>query len=179
MKMRRFEALFLVILSLFSTTSCKKASPIYQDALPAAELAEEARDELDLTDFRTASNDWLADYATLPEGLSDYEICFSSDGSNLDEFGIYHVSEGQIAATEAALRTYLSESLRKNREFYDSYIPEQTQKLEKAEVRVFGNYVCYAILDEQDKSIFFGAIQTFVFMLLTTVFISGKLPEEE
>ena len=34
--------------------------------------------------------------------------------------------------------------------------------------------VFHAIFD-----IFFGAIQTFVFMLLTTVFISGKLPEEE
>lgn len=33
--------------------------------------------------------------------------------------------------------------------------------------------VFHAIFD-----IFFGAIQTFVFMLLTTVFISGKLPEE-
>lgn len=34
--------------------------------------------------------------------------------------------------------------------------------------------VFHAIFD-----IFFGAIQTFVFMLLTAVFISGKLPEEE
>lgn len=34
--------------------------------------------------------------------------------------------------------------------------------------------VFHAIFD-----IFFGAIQTFVFMLLTTVFISGKLPDEE
>ena len=159
MKIHRFLALFLAILSFFSITSCRKASPLYRDTLPATELAEEARDELDLTDFRTAPNDWLADYVMLPDGVSDYEICFSSDGSNLDEFGIWHVRSDQIAATEAALRTYLSESLRKNREFYNSYIPEETSKLEKGEVRVFGNYVCYAILDERDKNIFFGTIQ--------------------
>lgn len=159
MKIRHFFALLLAILPFFSLTSCKKSATVYRDALPATELAEEARDELDLTDFRTAPGDWLADYVTLPDGVSDYEICFSSDGSNLDEFGIWHVRSEQIAATEAALRTYLSESLRKNREFYNSYIPEETHKLEKGEVRVFGNYVCYAILDEQDKNIFFGTIQ--------------------
>ena len=159
MKTRRFFAFFLTILSLFSITSCKKATPVYRNVLPATELAEEARDELDMTEFRTAPGDWLADYVTFPDGVSDYEICFSSDGSNLDEFGIWHVKDDQIAATEAALRTYLSESLRKNREFYNSYIPEETHKLEKGEVRVFGNYVCYAILDERDKNIFFGTIQ--------------------
>jgi F0F1-type ATP synthase membrane subunit a len=34
--------------------------------------------------------------------------------------------------------------------------------------------VFHAIFD-----IFFGAIQTYVFALLTIVFISGKMPEEE
>ncbi len=159
MKIRRFLSLFLVILTFFSMTSCKKATSVYLDTLPAAELAEEARDELEETDFRVAPSDWLADYVSLPDGISDYEICFSSDGSNLDEFGVWHVKGEQVAAIEAALRTYLSESLRKNREFYNSYIPEETPKLEKAEVRSFGNYVCYAILDERDKKIFFGTIQ--------------------
>ena len=140
-------------------TSCKKATVLYLDTLPASELAEEAREELDTTDFRTAPDDWLEDYVTLPEGISDYEICFSADGGNLNEFGIWHVKPDQIASTEAALRTYLATSLSKNRDFYNSYIPEETHKLEKAEVRVFGNYVCYAVLNEQDKSTFFGTIQ--------------------
>ncbi len=159
MKRHRFSAFFLTILSVFSITSCKNTAPTYADTLPAKELAEEARDELETTDFRTAPSDWIADYVTLPDGLSDYEICFSSDGSNLNEFGILHVKADQIAAAEATLRTYLSESLRKNRDFYNSYIPMETPKLEKAEVKAFGNYVCYAILNEQDKKIFFDTIQ--------------------
>ena len=159
MKSQRFTGIFLITILFFSITSCKKAAPVYLDILPASKLAEEARDELEATDFRIAPSDWLTDYVTLPDGVSDYEICFSSDGSNISEFGIWHVRQDQIAATEAALRTYLSESLRKNRDFYNSYIPEETVKLEKAEVKVFGNYVCYAILNEGDKRTFFSTLQ--------------------
>lgn len=159
MKTQRFTSIFLTMTLFFSITSCKKAAPVYLDILSATELAKEAREELETTDFRVAPSDWLSDYVALPVGVSDYEICFSSDGSNINEFGIWHVGQDQIAATEAAIRTYLSESLRKNKDFYNSYIPEETVKLEKAEVRVFGNYVCYAILDERDKNIFFSTMQ--------------------
>ena len=159
MKTKPFFTSVFCLLLLFSMTSCKKAAVLYVDTLPASELAEEAREELDTTDFRTAPEDWLADYVTLPKGILDYEICFSADGSNLNEFGIWHVSSDQIAPIETTLRAYLAESLSRNREFYNSYIPEETPKLEKAEVRVFGNYVCYAILNEQDKRTFFGTIQ--------------------
>ncbi len=149
----------LVICMTLSLISCKKATPVYSDRVSAAELAEEVEDELDLTDFRDANGDWLSDYVTLPEGLADYKICYSSEGNNLNEFGIWHVRSDQIAPMEATLRTYLAESLLRNRTFYDSYIPEETPKLEHAEVRVFGNYVCYAILNESDRGVFFRTIE--------------------
>ena len=60
---------------------------------------------------------------------------------------------------ENHLVSYLSKSFEKNREFYDSYIPEETAKLRDAEVRRFGNYVAYAILDRDSKSRFFSAIE--------------------
>ena len=159
MKTTRFFAYVIGLSMLFSLCSCKKSNRAYLDTVPASELAEEVEDELDHTDFRTANGDWLNDYVTLPEGLSDYQICFSADGSSLNEFGIWHVKADQIAPLEATLRAYLAESLLRNREFYDSYIPEETPKLEQAEVRVFGNYVCYAILDQRDRAIFFQTLE--------------------
>ncbi len=149
----------LAILTILSLVSCKKATAVYSDRISAAELAEEVEDELDMTDLRDANGDWLSDYVTLPDGLNDYKICYSSDGNNLNEFGIWHVKSDQIAPMEATLRTYLAESLLQNRTFYDSYIPEETPKLEHAEVRVIGNYVCYAILDESDRATFFRTIE--------------------
>ena len=150
--------LFLAFSALFSLCACKKAIR-YTDQLHAEELAEEALEELDHPDFQRASGDWLSDYVTLPEGLNDYEIRFSSDGNNLNEFGIWHVRDDQVAPMEATLRAYLAESLLRNRDFYDSYIPTETPKLANAEVRVFGNYVCYAILDDKDRSTFFHTVE--------------------
>ena len=159
MRKQLFLPVLLAFSMLFSLISCKKASVVYTDTLSAHELSEEAEDELDHTDFRQADGDWLKDYVTLPEDLTDFEICFSSDGNNLNEFGIWHVRSDQIAPLEATLRTYLAESLLRNRNFYDSYIPQETPKLENAEVRVFGNYVCYAILNAQDREIFFRTVE--------------------
>lgn len=159
MKFRRILTVFLLISTMLTFWGCKKASVTYLDTLRAEELASEAEDELDRTEFRHADGNWLDDYITLPEGLSDYEIRFATDGNNLNEFGIWHVKSDQIAPLEATLRAYLAESLLRNRSFYDSYIPQEVPKLENAEVRVFGNYVCYAILSEEDKAIFFRTIE--------------------
>lgn len=159
MKMTRIWAVLTLLPTVLALFSCKKASVTYLDTLRAEELASEAEDELDNTEFRHADGNWLDDYITLPEGLSDYEIRFASDGNNLNEFGIWHAKSDQITPLEATLRTYLAESLLRNRSFYDSYIPQEVPKLENAEVRVYGNYVCYAILSEEDKAIFFRTIE--------------------
>ena len=159
MKKHRFLAYVLLFSFVFMLNACKKAEPKYSDSVSATELADEVIDELDDTDFLTAQGNWLADYVTLPDNLSDYRICFSANGSNLNEFGIWHVHADQIAPLEATLRAYLAESLLRNREFYNSYIPEETPKLERAEVRVFGNYVCYAILDQRDREVFFHTVE--------------------
>ena len=159
MKKQCLFAYVMLFFTLFSLSSCSKATLNYTDTISAAMLADEVVDELEDADFLTAQGNWLGDYVTLPDGLSDYRICYSADGSNLNEFGIWHVRKDQIAPLEATLRTYLAESLLRNREFYNSYIPKETPKLERAEVRVFGNYVCYAILDQKDREIFFQTIK--------------------
>lgn len=159
MKKIRFLAYVFTFCMILSLLSCKKSNIVYSDLVSVAELAEEAEDELEYTDFSEAKGDWLEDYVTMPNDVEDYKIYYSSDGNNLNEFGIWHVRNDQIAPMEATLRTYLAESLLKNRNFYDSYIPQETPKLENAEVRVFGNYVCYAILDQNDRAIFFQTIE--------------------
>ena len=139
--------------------SCAPSKIVYSDHLTAEALAEEVREELSDTDFRITSSEWLNDYVDFPEGLTDHEICFSADGNNLNEFGIWHVPSDQVASVETTLRAYLANSLLQNRSFYDSYIPAETPKLADAEVRVFGNYVCYAILKKSDREIFFHTIE--------------------
>ena len=79
----------------------------------------------------------------------------STAGDRIDEYGILH---SDIGTEEAArlLREYLTRSYEQNRAFYDSYIPTETPKLRDAEVRVFGDYVVYAILSPEERSTLFA-----------------------
>ena len=57
------------------------------------------------------------------------------------------------------LRDYLAQAYEDNRVWYDSYMPEETPKLRDAEVKVFGNYVVYAIYSSADKATLFDAVK--------------------
>ena len=138
-------------------TSCEKTLT-YTDSLTSEELSEKALETLHSTDFLSADSSYLSDYidlSHLPKGT----VFFAADGKNLDEFGIWHLPAEQVGEMKNLLESYLSESLERNRSFYDSYIPEETPKLRDAEVRVFGNYVAYAILSEHDRARFFQVLK--------------------
>ena len=157
---RIISFLFALLVALSVTlTSCKR-SVLYLDNLSTKALAMELQSELDGKDYLSADPGYLDDYFDEDAETADYSICFSADGNNLDEFGIWHTG-GPKSAQEVStqLRRYLDESLIKNRSFYDSYIPKETPKLRDAEVRVYGNYVAYAILDREDRAEFFEKLE--------------------
>ncbi len=150
--------IFLAFSTLFCLFSCKSTKS-YKDDLSPAELAEIAEEALSSGEFLSAAEGYLEDYLPLSQDSDAHIVCFSSDGNNLDEFGIWQLSSDAPEMIRGKLEGYLAESLTRNREFYDSYIPQETPKLQNAEVRVFGNYVVYAILNDRDRAIFFETIE--------------------
>ena len=89
-----------------------------------------------------------------------YYASYIGETENIDEFGVFHVTDGNADAMEALLREkYLTPCYEKNREFYNSYIPNETSKLRDAKVKVFGNYVVYAIMSAQDRNTLFNAVR--------------------
>ncbi len=157
MKPSRIIPFLFLILTVFS--SCKK-SVAYVDNIPTKTLVLELQNELDDDDYLQAEAGYLDDYFDEDAETADYSICFSADGNNLSEFGIWRTGSPKSAQeVSTQVRRYLDESLIKNKSFYDSYIPEETPKLRDAEVRVFGNYVAYAILDKDDRTEFFEKLE--------------------
>ena len=100
------------------------------------------------------------DYFATPSYVNDSAVYYVRNVNNINEFGVYHVSEGRAREfAELLKKDYLLSSYEQNRDWYDSYIPEQTPKLRDAEVRVFGNYVVYAILDQADRRTLFDTVE--------------------
>lgn len=156
--MKRFLILLLCLVPILSLASCKKAE--YTNEPTANELAEQALDALgDADGYAVAEHDLLEGYFHRPDNASDFTVRIRTDRNNIDEFGIYHVKDGDVREMASLLEGYLSRSLEQNRDWYDSYIPAETPKLRRAEVRVFGNYAVYAILSDTDRAVFFEKIE--------------------
>lgn len=137
---------------------CGRMTPRnYLTSLSAAEVADAAADGL-AEEFRTADADYLSDYVTLPQ--SSYTLCvrIATGGDCIDEYGILH-TDIDIEGAERLIREYLARSYEENRAFYDSYIPAETPKLRDAQVRVYGDYVVYAILSPADRDRLFDRIE--------------------
>lgn len=156
--MKRMIAAMLSLVLLLSFAACKKE--VYADNIKATDLADHAVTALnDGVTYLPADSGYLDDYFTAPDYVTESVIYFASDTNNLNELGIYRVSEGNAEKMETVLKDYLKSSLEKNQSWYDSYIPEETPKLRDAEVKVFGNYVVYAIFDAKDRTTVFDSIK--------------------
>lgn len=137
---------------------CGRMTPRnYLTSLSAAEVADAAADGL-AEEFRTADADYLSDYVTLPQ--SGYTLCvrIATGGDCIDEYGILR-TDIDTEGAERLIREYLARSYEENRAFYDSYIPAETPKLRDAQVRVYGDYVVYAILSPEDRDRLFDRVE--------------------
>lgn len=154
--MKKVFALLTALCLFLSLCSCKKDA--YRNDVPVADLADTVMLRLSKTDGYVTREKGLDSYFATPDYATEFTIRHAADTNNIDEIGIWHVTDGNADAMKQLLTGYLSESFEKNETFYNSYIPEETPKLRDAEVRVFGNYVAYAILNSTDRNAFFSAL---------------------
>lgn len=139
-----------VLLCVLTLAGCGKVTPrSYLTSMSADEVADAAGRGLDES-FRTADADYLTDYVTLPQSGYTLSVRVAMAGDRIDEYGVLHSDIGTDGAARL-IREYLARSYEQNRAFYDSYIPAETPKLRDAEVRIFGDYVVYAILSPEER----------------------------
>lgn len=151
--------LLLTVLSffLFSCSGNKQ----YQNNISCAELADAAEDQIPVNfGYETCSSDHLRYYFENTDHHDDACLRYSVLSENINEFGIFH------AADDASLReivrlteSYLAQMQQDQSAFLANYAAEELPKLEQAEIRTFGNYVVYTILNEHDRQLVFETIE--------------------
>ena len=157
--MKKFLCLTLALLALaLPLTACSKK---YADDVSVKDLTDEIKFNLSgtLPEYSVADKGYLDDYFSIPDYVTDHEILFSTAGNDLDELGVFHVTEGNAEDLAEKLEGYLKNSYEQNKDWYDSYMPEETPKLRDAEVKVFGNYVVYGILSDANRQAAFDAVE--------------------
>ncbi len=154
-------ALLLAICALLSLCACGDSGgkAEYKDDVAVSDLADKVIDTNDRWSFTQMNDSYLEGAMKLtPSDFAEYSVNINAMGTTADEFGIFKAKDADsVAAVKEAAEGYLSFRLET---WMDEYMPEEKPKLEKAEVKVCGLYVMYAILDDSSRSAAFDAFES-------------------
>lgn len=134
----------LLIIFLF-LCSCSHSD--YSDSESCSSLAEAVKntwgDELEFAEYGEDYLEYLFDDDPYHD---DFSMLYSVRTENIDELGIFHAPDaGSAKELFEEAREYIEDMKEDQRAFIASYAPEELPKLDRASVKIFGNYVVYVI----------------------------------
>jgi len=152
--MKKFIALTLILAVLFSLCACSGSSDTkveYKTDVAVSDLSEQISAVNDSWNFIAMDENYIAGAMKIDvSGYADYVVNINAFGTNVDEYGIFKAKdEASVAAVKADAENYLKFRLDT---WMEEYMPEEKPKLEKAEVKVCGLYVMYAIVDDTSRA---------------------------
>lgn len=96
-------------------------------------------------------------YDEKPEYVLDYTVIKSKNAKDINEIGIFKIQSDKIYETKKIIQEYVSKLQASYRAM--DYFPEEIEKINFATVKVYGNYVIYSFLNENDTKSFYDAIK--------------------
>ena len=155
---KRYLCICLLSCLALSLFSCNKKE--YRDGIACSELMEIGSSAAPSGSGYEPMSTGRLGYAFGETDHDDCAVYVSTATENIDEIGIFHTQSGEKAnELSSSIENYLSELLEEKGAFIASYAPTELEKLENSQVRVYGNYVAYAILSRQEQEAFFDAIE--------------------
>ncbi len=131
-----------------------------KDNVPVKDIAETVNKALSgIQNLSAADENYISVQQALPiSDCDDYMEMFQTSGVGIDEYGIFRMKEESgIEGMKSAIQDYIDSA---KLSFNENYAPNEKPKLDNAEIRVFGKYVVYAVLSEDDKNVLFSALET-------------------
>lgn len=159
--MKRILCVIFVLSLLCSLIACSGGDKNYSDSIPCAELLDAAEEQIPIDlGYESFGGDHIKYYFDNTELDDDHALRYSVKSENVNEIGIFHApDEDSRKKLEDLAKKYISDLVEDRGSFIASYAPDELDKLRGGEVRVYGNYIAYAILSEAEKEHFFDAIE--------------------
>ncbi len=155
--MKRTVSFILLAVFVLILVSCGSVS--YRSDVSVQDIAKEAEKGMSHADnLAKASADFLSFFLNVDPSLCDGFTVKNPTGSvSIDEYGIFKAKDAQSAEKiSAALSSYLQSRI----DTWDTrYDQSEKSKVENAETKTFGVYVCYAILSDAERNAFFGCVE--------------------
>ena len=152
----------LILFSLiFTLASC--ANEEYRNDVKVSFLTEEIESALPLQPYGYSSHggDYLLyRFVGIDKHIDGYSIIYSKNTSLVDLIAIFHAkSNSDTDEAEEICEDFIEDQKALFSSLVDQYKPEEKPKLEKAEVRTFGQYIVVCILDKDARAKAFSIIE--------------------
>ena len=141
MKKRRLFAALVLLALLICLSACGAK---YRDDVPMSRFTAIIDARMGGSDLAEMNSGYISGAMHLdPNSFGGYVVKLNAKGVNIDEYGVFRAPEnGKASDVQDVIEGYLK--LRRDT-WMKEYMPEEKPKLDKAEVKVFGNYVLYVI----------------------------------
>ena len=151
MKIKRLLSALLFLCLLLCLCACGAK---YRDDVPLSRFTAVIDARMGAGDLAEMNSGYISGAMHLdPNSFGGYVVKLNAKGVNIDEYGVFRTPEnGKVADVKDAVEGYLK--LRRD-SWMKEYMPEEKPKLDKAEAKVYGNYVIYVIAgDDVRESVY-------------------------
>ena len=144
------HVVWLLIFSLLCMASCRQAhyrEDISCQAITATLCESLGSDE----EFLPFGEEQIRFSFENTDRYADQSLVYSARSENIDEIGVFFAkSDEDVPELRRICEQYVETLREEQRAFVASYAPREAVKLDTATVRVFGRYVLYTVLSEED-----------------------------
>lgn len=147
--MKRIIIFILSAFLILSAAACSDNSNKGSDA-SATDVAVSVKESVTFVDdMFEVSNEVVADFYNLPEGLTDFKVYMSASGATAEELAIFkceskEVSEAVIKACEKRIENL--------KDKFEDYIPEEMVKIGNAVIEEKNGFLMFICANSTDSA---------------------------
>ena len=154
--MKKIYLILLLIVVLIFSVSCSKN--VYSNSFSSYELYLKAIPKGINNNVSVLDKDVIYEISdSTPSDLTDYTVIRDNDAKNINEIGIFKFNDGGLYEFEPIVKKYLEEKQNMYRAM--NYLSNEAEKIEFAKVKIFGNYIIYSFLNEENTNTLYSNIE--------------------
>ena len=148
----------ITIIVMIVLSSCSMNMNEYASDVEATELGRLVNEIIDDDAMYMLDDDVILKYSdkSIPY-LVDYCIFRAKESKNINEFGIFRFEDGKTHEFEKLIIEYVGNLQKSYRAM--NYFPSEEEKIDFARIKVYGNYVVYSFLNEEDTDKFYSTLE--------------------